>query len=126
MSDDIMRDVLNSMDADTVKPYADVRPLMKALTNVGQVEFITGIAGTGALLDVETQGDPRGVILFNRTQNAMAFHIKGMPAASAMKVVAAAAWTAADCITLGDEKFTIGVDADLNTLADDIDALVII
>jgi len=126
MSDDIMREVLQALDADTVKPYADVRPLMKALTNVAQFETITGIAGTGAALDVETQGNPRAVVLINRTQNCLAVHTKGMPNASAMKVTAAAAWIAVNGITLGSEKFTIGTDADLNTNLDAIDALVLI
>lgn len=121
---DYMRDVLDTMQDDTVNPFAKVLTLAKAMTNVLQWES-GSVTGTGADLEVETSGAPKLVILTNITQDVIAFWHYGMSAATAYILDNAPAFgIGADGITGSassyDYGFTIGTNALLNTLNDDI------
>jgi len=115
---DVWRAFVTRMEALPTQIYAEAMDLMAALTNMAQVQVGT-YTGTGVALDVSTDGDPRFVLLVNITQQALVVHSSGMTAAHALIASAVATKAiAADGITLGTGKFTIGVDAELNTLAD--------
>lgn len=105
-------------------PYLDsttvVRDLLKRATEAQS----GGVTGTGAAIEVALDFDPAVVILFNRTAPCAAMKLPGMATDNAMKIVTAGtvSFSASVC-TLGVGKFTIGTDADVNTVAEEIEWL---
>lgn len=95
-------------------PYADQFEIARALMGRG-AECVAGtVTGTGAALDVEDLPfDPAAVFLVNAT-GPFALHSPSMPDDSALKVTSDAAFITSDGITLGNKKFTIGADSDIN------------
>lgn len=106
-----------ALDADPTKTYPEARELFNALAFM--LQFQTGTVTTpgGATpLDVDIEGNPRFVVVFNDTTATMVLKIYGMADANAAKKVTGGALTYTDeTITLGTGKFTIGADADINS-----------
>lgn len=110
---DLLRTNLTAMDADTVKPYPELRQLAKAMTRVAQYQR-GEVAGTGVNIDVTVDGTPQLIILLNETQQSVTFWTADMAAASMMDIQTQANYTAADGITGGTNTFRIGTDAAIN------------
>jgi len=114
MSDDLMRTVLTQLLGETEHPYPDMRPLARGLTNAAQIQFGNEVS-TGADINVDTDGDPRAVIVFNETDPTLAVKLYGMAGEYAMKLTDAPALTFSDdVIELKSGGFEIGTDADMN------------
>lgn len=114
MSDDLMRTVITQLLGETEHPYPDTRPLFRGLTNVSQIQFGDEVS-TGADIDVDTDGAPRAVIVFNETDPTLAIKLYGMAGEYAMKLTDAPALTFSDdVIELKAGGFEIGTDADMN------------
>lgn len=63
---------------------------------------------------------PEFVLVLNKTDGTLFFHIKGMAAASFVSVILAGAYVGAAGITLRTNGFTIGTDATINTANDEL------
>jgi len=96
--------------------YGPLGHMIAAMANVGQVQFGT-YTGTGSALEVVIAGNPRLVLLYDATQATLAVNWQGMAAASYV-LTSTMAVVAANGITLGTNKFTIGTDGDINTGSD--------
>lgn len=106
-------------DSKHAVPYPDWRQFIQGVLLRGAEAASGTVVGTGALLDVPTPFDPAAVILIDETQGVLALKMPGQATDTALtqkNAVTTAA--AAGSITLGSGKFTIGVNADLNTAAD--------
>lgn len=116
-ANDVFANVLASIQADHTNTYPEVRELVGAFTNMAQF-YVTSVTGTGAALDVSTPGDPRFVIVINGNDGTTGIKLPSMATSNAMKLNATgpAVSVAANMITLGTDKFTIGNDAQLNTV----------
>lgn len=102
-------------------PYIDTTKLVQGIFGRGAECQAGSVTGTGALLDVSLSFDPAVVVLIDETQNVVAIKHPGQAAAAATTIKAAVVGSAADTCTLGTlgaKKFTIGVNADVNTAAD--------
>ena len=87
-------------------------------------DITVGYADTNDVEDTEVTFDPKLVIVWNPTTQALGFHIAGMTAAHMGLIVADAASPPAHAdisavtssgITLGSRQFTIGQNANLNS-----------
>ncbi len=76
--------------------------------------------GTGSVLSIEAPGfKPRFVILINTSDPALGVHIEGMADDSCWTQEAGTtAFSTSDCVTLDDDGFDVGTDAQLNTDGD--------
>lgn len=89
-----------------------------------QQPFVKKLAGTGALLPVETNFEPALIILINETQLAITLHVRGMAAAHCVTIKDSGSGTTdivvktSNGVTLSEQGFAIGTDAALNTAAD--------
>lgn len=120
MSNSILRSKLATFLADVAMKagHLFVGDFAAMMQRVVEIDWGT-YTGTGVALDVATDGNPFVVVVSDTTQDTMGIHIKGMTDAHFFKVkTAAVGHTAANGITLGTNKFTIGTDADINTGAD--------
>lgn len=98
--------------------FLDAIQIARGLFKHG-VECAAGtVAGTGASLDVVCPFDPAVVIILNETDGSVHIATPTTGAAKGMSIKAAAAWMATVGITIGDKKFTLGTNADLNAAAD--------
>lgn len=120
MSNDILRSVISQLTGETEHPYPDTRPLFRGMTNVAQIQF--GVAAsTGADINVDTDGNPRAVIVFNETDPTLAIKLYGMAGEYAMKLTDAPALTFSnDVIELKVGGFEIGTDADINPVGGEV------
>lgn len=105
-------------------PYPGWREVVRKLGLHGAELFFGETVGTGAALDVGTPFDPAAVLIYNLTRPALFLFLPSMTAGHVAELAAVATQAqvvvavAANGITLGTKKFTIGTDADLNTIAD--------
>jgi hypothetical protein len=105
-------------------PYATWLEIANKLLRNGVEAFFGTVAGTGGALDVDTPFDPAAVLIYNETNDALFLFLPSMDAAKAVEIAAVATQAqvvvaiAANGITLGVKKFTLGTNADLNTAAD--------
>lgn len=118
---DILRTTLATIAAAVVRPYPDVAPLIKSLSNVSQIQ--TGsVDGTGSSLSVTVSGTPRCVIAFNRSAPCMVFKTTAMATKYGLLLTDAVALTYADeVITLSTDAFLFGTEAAINTSAEVIE-----
>lgn len=117
---DPFRTLKTALDAAPTQTYPLVMDLISALHQILQVQFGSETA-TGAAMTITTQGNPRCVLWYDETQECLAINMTGMAADSAFKIDnVAVSDAAADAITLGTNSFVVGVDADMNTVADTI------
>lgn len=109
--------------ADT--PYLDSTKLVMGLLKRMSESQGGSVTGTGAAIEIALDFDPAAVILFNRTAPCLAIKFPGMTTDTGMKLTGVPALTASAAIctlgTLGQKKFTIGTDADVNTAAEVIE-----
>lgn len=100
-------------------PYPDLIELARYYQQAGVEAFAGNMVGTGAALDSPALPfDPAMVLLVDETQNVLAIKFPSQPTDTATTVKAAAVGAAAASITLGMKKFTLGTNADVNTVAD--------
>lgn len=110
---------LNASTGKVDIPYATKLELVRSIL-ANNAEICAGsVAGTGAAIEVVTPFDPGFVWLLKNSGTGDPIQMlkhPGHATASAMKTVAAGtvSTVAADGITLGTKKFTIGTDADIN------------
>jgi len=116
-----LRAKLDAIGADlalAIHKYVMVGDLEYAMARVAEVQY-GPYTGTGANIDVEVNGDPKLVILFDQTQQCLGVHIRGMDAASYFEIDnGAVAYVGAAGITVGTDTFRIGTDGNINTGAD--------
>jgi hypothetical protein len=105
-------------------PYPTWLEIVQLIGRHGAELFFGTEAGTGSDLDIDTPFDPAAVLIYNETNDALFVHLPTMDAAKAVEIAAVATQAqvvvaiAANGITLGTKKFTLGTNADLNTAAD--------
>jgi cobalamin biosynthesis protein CbiG len=102
-------------------PYSDWRQMIEGVMLRGAEMQAGTVAGTGAALDVALTFDPAVVVLIDETQNVVAIKHPGQATDIATTIKAAVVGAAAATCTLGTQgqkKFTIGTNADVNTVAD--------
>lgn len=80
-----------------------------------------GYFGTGVALDVPLPFNPKYVKIISVTENAITEMTAEMADATGVQITGATvvARLTADGITLGEGKFTVGVDANINTADSD-------
>ena len=118
MAMDLVGKILALADNVADHRFSRMNDLLSVLQSASHIQYGT-YTGTGVALDVTTDGDPILVIVSDTSQNTIGVHIKGMTDAHFFKIkTAAVAHTAANGITLGTDKFTIGTDSDINTNTD--------
>lgn len=102
-------------------PYLDSTKVVQGLLSRMSESQAGSVVGTGAALDVALDFDPAVVILIDETQNVVAIKHPGQPTDEATTIKAAVVGSVPATITLGalgEKKFTIGTNADVNTIAD--------
>lgn len=100
-------------------PYADLVEMANYYFQNGMEAFAGKIAdATGAAMDVTTPFDPAVVIIFNETDLSVHAVTPSVAAGKSFEWKADVALNAANGITLGTKKFTIGTAANLNALHD--------
>jgi hypothetical protein len=106
-------------------PYPDYKTLVDGLLLRTSEARSGGVTGTGAAIDVTLDFDPAVVILINRTAPCLVIKLPGMATSSSLKAVTAGtlSFAASTCTlgAVGENKFTIGTDADINTVAEEIE-----
>lgn len=125
MSDDLLRTITSQLLSETEHPYPDMRPLARALTRVGQVQFGAIASMTGVLTPVDADGQPRVVLVYNLTQASACLWFEGMVTDSFV-LLETGAQVAADGIIVNAGGFSIGVDANINTALDSVFWMVIV
>jgi hypothetical protein len=110
-----LKTIMDTVSGDPTRTYIEVRALLGAFTHVGQI-YQTTTTGTGAALDVPTPGNPAFAIVINDNTYTYGIHMEAMTAGTSLKGIPGGAVSkAANMITLGTNKITIGTDANLNT-----------
>jgi hypothetical protein len=103
-------------------PYPSYIDLIRGLFQLAG-EMVTGsVASTGAGIDVVTPFDPAAVFLFNRTGLAWSVSSPSMTSGDGLVSITNGDMTfeVAGVITLGEKKFTIGTNADLNPVGAEV------
>ncbi len=116
---DLHLDVRRPTTGVSATPYLPTTNLaLDLLKHMGEI-FMGTMTGTGAALDSPALPfDPAIVIIINETDLSIHIHAPSMAAGEAAEIKLAVAFTAADAITLGVKKFTLGTHANLNAAAD--------
>jgi hypothetical protein len=100
-------------------PHPDWRAIANGMLKHGSEMFFGTMTGTGAALDSPTLPfDPAMVLVYNLTDVSVHIKLPSQAGAVSLAIKAAVSATAANGITLGVKKFTLGTDADLNAAAD--------
>ena len=113
---DILRTTLATIAAAVVRPYPDVVPFVKAMTNVCQI-FTGSVTGTsGVALPVAVPGLPRACFALNRTDPTFAFKVDTMTGLYGMKLIDTGPALTYDnnLISFASNILTFGTDTDLN------------
>jgi hypothetical protein len=122
---DVLRTTLATIAAAVVRPYPDIAPLIKALTNTAQIQ-LGSTTGTGVSLPVTIVGTPRACFAFNRTDPTFVFKTDGMTGEYAMKLIDTGPALTYDnsILAFSANAMTFGTDGDVNVIAQNIEWVV--